>query len=91
MTTNYEPYFKVMKQVAAERGGKYSHGTTWGAIDSTRDGERVVVEAGFYTSDENTPYFVLETFEYETDSPGHIDGTWGTKTAELMRFVEKWV
>lgn len=91
MTTNYEPYFKVMKQVAAERGAAYSFGTTWAAIDSTRDGERVVVEAMFHPAFSGDPYFAVETYEYDADTVTNSDGLVGEKTAELMRFVEKWV
>lgn len=91
MTTNYEPYFKVMKQVAAERGGTYSHGTTWAAIDSTRDGERVVVEVSIYPATADESYWAADVYEYDDDNPESVDAVTGATTAELMRFVEKWV
>ncbi len=93
MTTNYEPYFKVMKQVAAERGAEYSFGRDWASVDSTRDGERVVVESSFYEGSEGV-YFVTYTFEVDAQKDAvkeHVDSVVGATAAELMRFVEKWV
>lgn len=90
MTTSYEPYFKVIKQIATERGASYSHGTTWAAADSTRDGERVVVEVTFYDG-EDGPYYVGEVFEYDKDTPEHADAFMGTDSSELYRKMGAWV
>lgn len=49
MNSTIDSYFATVKQIATERGATYSHGTTWAAADSTRNGERVVVEVSFTT------------------------------------------
>ena len=88
-----DSYFATVRQIAAERGGTYSHGTTWAAVDSTRDGERVVVEVSFYDG-EDTPYYVGEVFEVDTltgQIESHMDGFMGTDSAELHRKMGQWV
>ena len=81
-----DSYFATVRQIAAERGATYSHGTTWAAVDSTRDGERVVVEVSFYDG-EDTPYYKGEVFEYDGDDPKFVfvDAFMGTDSAELYR------
>lgn len=89
-----DSYFATIHQIAAERGGTYSHGTTWAAVDSTRDGERVVVEVSFYDG-EDTPYYVGEVFDVNALDPSviesHLDGFMGTDSAELYRKMGQWV
>ncbi len=85
-----DSYFATVKQIAAERGATYSHGTTWAAADSTRDGERVVVEVSFFPfGDEG--YYVGEVFEYDADTPDHVDAFTGTDSSELYRKMGAWV
>lgn len=91
MNSTIDSYFATVRQIAAERGGTYSHGTTWAAVDSTRDGERVVAEAGFYTSFDGSPYFALEIYEYDGDTADDVDGLIGTDPAELYRKMGQWV
>lgn len=96
MNSTIDSYFAAVRQIATERGGTYSHGTTWAAVDSTRDGERVVVEVSFYDG-EDTPYYVGEVFEWdatmisETVYGDHVDGFMGTDSAELYRKMGQWV
>jgi len=93
-----DSYFATVRQIAAERGATYSHGTTWAAVDSTRGGDRVVVEVSFYDG-EDTPYYVGEVFEYVTvsdylggqEKPQYLDGFMGTDSAELYRKMGQWV
>ena len=86
-----DSYFATVRQIAAERGATYSHGTTWAAVDSTRDGERVVVEVSFYDG-EDTPYYKGEVFEYNPDdNPEFVDAFMGTDSAELYRKMGQWV
>lgn len=89
-----DSYFATVRQIAAERGATYSHGTTWAAVDSTRAGERVVVEVSFYDG-EDTPYYSGWVYEYiAPDDNKHveaIDGFIGTDSAELYRFLGRWV
>lgn len=94
MNSTIDSYFATVSQIATERGGTYAHGTTWAAVDSTRDGERVVVEVSFYDG-EDTPYYVGEVFEVNALDPqvieSHLDGFMGTDSAELYRKMGQWV
>lgn len=90
MANTIDSYFATVKQIATERGVTYSHGTTWAAADSTRDGERVVVEVTFYEG-EDGPYYVGEVFEYDGDTPEHVDAFMGTDSSELYRKMGAWV
>lgn len=92
MNSTIDSYFATVSQIATERGGSYSHGTTWAAVDSIRDGERVVVEGTFWISREDeTSYFAVSVYEYEGDTPNHVDGFMGTDSAELYRKMGQWV
>jgi len=98
MNSTIDIYFATIRQIAAERGATYSHGTTWAAVDSTRDGERVVVEVSFYDG-EDTPYYKGEVFEYITvsysfgnqETTEFVDAFMGTDSAELYRKMGQWV
>lgn len=86
-----DSYFATVRQIAAERGATYSHGTTWAAVDSTRDGERVVVEVSFETGPDQ-PYYVGYVYSYEGSEPvDTLDAFTGTDPAELYRKMGQWV
>lgn len=95
MNSTIDSYFATVRQIAAERGATYSHGTTWAAVDSTRDGERVVLEVMFYAGDEAAfyvgEYFSLEVFEYDGNTPELVDAYFGTDPAELYRKMGQWI
>ena len=93
MNSTIDSYFATVSQIATERGGTYSHGTTWAAVDSTRDGERVVVEVSFYDG-EDAPYYVGGVFDVDTSTgniESNVDVFMGTDSSELYRFLGRWV
>lgn len=90
-----DSYFATVRQIATKRGATYNHGISWASADSTRNGERVVVEVSFY-QDADAPYYVGEVYECLDDPLGrdsieHVDAFTGTDASELYRKMGAWV